>query len=353
MRRAHPRAGHLHTGVVQPVGQPVRQHAQPLDNRLAAPCRHLLHAERRHFQRNEKIPLAHVEPPRAIGVTQVAQIWRGLGIHRAPRRPRLLQRRAVLSPFRHVEERPAIRPKHPLVSWKHHEIRIERPHVQCHHPSRMRRIDQQRRTLAPQRRANAFQIDRTPIRPMHRGDRRQPHRRRARPVDFLQQRRGPVAVGRLPHGLHDELRARRARPPFQHRRDVVVLQRQHPRAARRSEQFPRGGDAVADRGDQRHVLRAGIDQPGRRATGTLELRRREIGGQRPGLALAGHRRATRVHRGARQRAPGGGVQVADLAGNIEQVALRRQHRREFSFSRSAPASAAGAAAPSGRCGAPG
>src|SRR5499427_434837 len=76
----------------------------------------------------------------------------------------------------------------------------------------------------------------------------------------------------------------------------------------------------------RDVVGIGVDQPRRRAARAFILR----GGMRrldqPRLPLAGDAGAPCVLGGNGQGTPGGGVEITNLARNIEQRALRRQHR---------------------------
>src|SRR5262249_31293859 len=75
----------------------------------------------------------------------------------------------------------------------------------------------------------------------------------------------------------------------------------------------------------------GVDQPRRRAARAFILR----GGMRridqPGLPLARDAGAPCILRDDGQGAPGGGVEIANLARNIEQRALRWQHRSAVPF----------------------
>ena len=65
-----------------------------------------------------------------------------------------------------------------------------------------------------------------------------------------------------------------------------MTRRADARTPRHRQDFRRRRHAVADRGNQRHVLRVGIDQPRRRAAGALvlALRERVVDQPRPGLA---------------------------------------------------------------------
>ena len=152
-----------------------------------------------------------------------------------------------------------------------------------------------------------------------------PDRRRTPPIDRGEQRRGPVAIVRTRHHLDDEALRLGAAEPFQHRRRMVVLQQQHAAAARHGQHLAGGGDAVAHRGDQRDVVRIGVDQARGGGAGALELALRVARLDRPGLRLARDADLAGCLHRARQRADSGGVQVADVLGDIEQRALRRQH----------------------------
>ena len=104
----------------------------------------------------------------------------------------------------------------------------------------------------------------------------------------LEQNGSPVAVGRLLDRLDREAAGLRPAHPFQHRRGVVVLQHQHAGTARNGQHLAGGRDAVADRGDQRHVDGIGSDQRRGRLACTLILLRLELRRKLPRLAFARH-----------------------------------------------------------------
>ncbi len=64
-----------------------------------------------------------------------------------------------------------------------------------------------------------------------------------------------------------------------------------------------------------------MDQPGGSVSRTFMLRVGKTGLERPGRALAPHRGTAGFQSPERQGAVGGGIEVADLAGDIEQGAL--------------------------------
>ena len=107
---------------------------------------------------------------------------------------------------------------------------------------------------------------------------------------------------------------------------MVVLQNQHTAAARQVHHLARGRHAVADRRDQRDVRGIGADQRRRRTARAFVLLRHEIRVELPRLALAGDADAARLLNRERQRAPGGGIEKADVARDVEQIALARKHR---------------------------
>ena len=106
---------------------------------------------------------------------------------------------------------------------------------------------------------------------------------------------------------------------------MIVLEHQYARTARDREQLCRGSDAIADGGNQRDVAGIRIDQPRRSGTGALMYLARKFSGNEPRLALAPDRGVGRVLRPPRQRAVGGGVEVADVARDIELFALGGKH----------------------------
>jgi hypothetical protein len=112
-----------------------------------------------------------------------------------------------------------------------------------------------------------------------------------------------------------------SRLPFQHRGGVIVFQHEDARAAAGHQKLRRCRDAVADRGDQRDVGRLGMDQPGGSAPCTFMLLVGEGGFERPGPALAPDRGTAGFQCPDRQRAVGGGIEVADITWNIERSAL--------------------------------
>jgi hypothetical protein len=219
----------------------------------------------------------------------------------------------------------AVGTENPFIGRKDQEIRIEPLHIHRQHPDVMRSVDQEHRVLLFQRSADLRDIDQPAIRPMHRRDRGQRQRYRARPLDRSQHGCGPVAVFGLAHGFDGKTLRVRAHLPLQDRRGVVVLKHEHAGAPRDRQELCRGGDAIADGGDQRDVLRVGIDQPCRGATGALVYLVGKAAGNRPRLPLAADRSAARFQRFPRQRTVGGGVEVADLARHLEVLALGGKH----------------------------
>src|SRR5262249_1777413 len=85
-------------------------------------------------------------------------------------------------------------------------------------------------------------------------------------------------------------------------------------------------NAIADRGNKGDVRRIGIDHASGRGPCALVLRVHEGGIERPGPALAPDGGTAGFLRAQRQRAIGGGIQVADLARHLEEIALRRKHQ---------------------------
>ena len=102
---------------------------------------------------------------------------------------------------------------------------------------------------------------------------------------------------------------------------MIVFQHEDARAAGDGQELGGGRDAVADRWDQRDVGSFRIDQAGGGGARTLVLAIGKAGVECPRSALAQDRGATGFQRLDRQRAVGGRIQVADIAGDIEQVAL--------------------------------
>jgi len=106
---------------------------------------------------------------------------------------------------------------------------------------------------------------------------------------------------------------------------MIVLQHQHAVAGRHGKYLRGGGHAIADRRDQRDVVRRGVDQRRRGLARAVILLRSEFGVEQPRPALARHRGAASLERPQRQRAIGCGIEIADIARNIERRPLRRQH----------------------------
>ena len=106
---------------------------------------------------------------------------------------------------------------------------------------------------------------------------------------------------------------------------MIVLQYDDARSGRHGNNFCRGGDAVADGSGQRHILRIGIDQAGRGFAGALILAGGEVLIDQPRAALARHRLPRRLDCRQGQRTVGRGVEVTNVAWQIEQRALRCQH----------------------------
>ena len=233
------------------------------------------------------------------------QIGHALGGHPAPPMRRLLQRRHALPlpALGDVEEGPPVRAEHPFVGGKHQEVGVERRDIRPHHAHGVRRVDDQRRPARAEQPGHALQRQRPAVRPVHGRHGRDRHRRRARPLDRLQQRRGPVAVPGPPHGFHDEALRRGARHPLQHGRGVVVLQHQHARTGGKPPQrLAGGGNAVAHGRDQGDVGGIGVDQPRRGGARPLVLRGGEVRGESPRAGPCARRRRARPP--ARRRAAG-------------------------------------------------
>src|SRR6266700_1429116 len=110
---------------------------------------------------------------------------------------------------------------------------------------------------------------------------------------------------------------------------MIVLQYEDTRAARDRQELRRRGNAVADRGNQGDIARVGMDQAGRGRPRALVLGGGETIVDCPGRALAPDRGACGLLRSQRQRAIGGGVQVANMGRNLEERALRRKHFERY------------------------
>jgi hypothetical protein len=106
---------------------------------------------------------------------------------------------------------------------------------------------------------------------------------------------------------------------------MIVLQDEDARAGRHRKNLRRRGGAVADRRDQRHVLRLRLDQRRRGLPRALVLRLREVAIDRPRPPLAPDGLARGLLRAQRQRAVGRRVEVTDLARDIEDGTLRGEH----------------------------
>ncbi len=314
MRRAHVRIGHGHTAAVaQGVGEPCGERGEPRRHGLAAPLRQQLHADRRHLERDEMVALAHVEAARAGHEGGVAIVDLPLRRDGAAAIGGLLQGHATLMPLRDVEECAAVGPEQPLIGGKHQEVGIEALNVGRHDADRVGRVDEQRRPCPAQRRRHPRHVDCAAVGPVHRGDRGE-CQRRAWARDRGEHRRSPVAVVGSRHALDSEAAGSCARGPLEHGGGMVVLQHQHAGARGHRERLGGGGDAVAHRRHQRHVLGIGIDQPRGGAACALILRGRKFRIDPPGLALADDADAPCLLHGERERTPGGGVEVTDVAG---------------------------------------
>ena len=106
---------------------------------------------------------------------------------------------------------------------------------------------------------------------------------------------------------------------------MIVFQNDHAGAATDGQKLGRGGNAIADRGDQGDVGGIGIEQPCRGKPRAFVLFAGEPRSQRPGFSLAPDGDPAGFLGAKRQRAVGGGIQVADLTRDIEQGTLRRKH----------------------------
>ena len=190
----------------------------------------------------------------------------------------------------------------------------------------MRGVDQQHGPLPAQRRCDLIDVDHPAVGPVHGRDGGKPDGGGTWRFDRGKDGRGPIAVIRPAHDVDAEPLGRSAGHPFQYRRGMIVLQHQHARTRRHGDELGGGGHAVAHGGNQRDVIRLGVDQPRRRASRAFKLLlwKRRI--DPPRFSLARDAEAARLLRGDGQRTPGGGIEVANLARNIEQRALRGQHR---------------------------
>src|SRR5512133_465625 len=107
---------------------------------------------------------------------------------------------------------------------------------------------------------------------------------------------------------------------------MVVLEHEHARTRGHGDELGRRRDAVAYRRNQRDVLWAGMDQPRRRATRAFKLLVGKRPVDQPRLSLPRNTNATRLLSCNGQGTPRGGVEITNLARNIEQRTLRWQHR---------------------------
>ncbi len=271
------------------------------------------------------VALAHVEAAGVGEEADVGEVAGALGPHVASAVRRLLERNAVLLPRGDVDEGAAVGPEHPLVGREDQEIWIEPCHVGGDDADGVGRIDEKPAAGFAQGVPDGHQVDQSAIGPMDRRDRGQRHRRRAGAADGVQDGAGPVAICRLRDGLDPEALRRRACQPFENGRAVVVFQDEDARARLVGEKLSGDGDPIPDGGNERHIVRRGADEGGRRVARTLVLDVGEIGRNGPGLALAADGTPRCVLRRQRQGAPAGGIEIADVAGDIEQVALRGEH----------------------------
>ena len=167
------------------------------------------------------------------------------------------------------------------------------------HADALRGVDQEHCVTLPQRRAYFLDIDRTAVRPVHRGDRGQADRRCIWSLDGREHRRGPVAIIRPADRFNRETLRFGACMPFEHRRGMDRLPDHRQCAARDLENFGRGRDAVADRGSARcRQHRHGLPCRGRPRAFMLLVGERGV--ERPRRALAPDRTAG-FQRSQRQR----------------------------------------------------
>ena len=325
MRRPQATLRHADAETAHAFRDPLGQHREALRNGCCAPFGDHFHADRGHLQRDKMIALAHVEAAGIADVAGIREINRVLGAHIAAAGRRLFQRRAALMAFGNVEKGPAVGAEQPFVGREDHEVRIELPDVERQHARALRRVDQKQRAVAAQRRRYLFKVDQPAVGPVHRRDRGQRHRGRARPFDAGEDRRGPVAIAGLTDRLDGKALCAGAGLPFQHRRGMIVFQHDDAAAARNRQKFGRRRHAVTDRGDQRDVGGIGVDQPGGGDACAVVLAAGKTGVERPGLTLAAHGGAGGLLGFQRQRTVGGRIQIADIAWDIEQAALRRKH----------------------------
>src|SRR5262245_63918168 len=117
---------------------------------------------------------------------------------------------------------------------------------------------------------------------------------------------------------------------------MILLRNQHARARRDGEPLCCRRHAIGNRGDEGHVVCIGVDQAGGRLARALAFARRERLVDAPWPPFTGDTPAPRLLHCERQRAPCGGVEVADAARHIKQCSLRGQHRMPSSVSETYP-----------------
>ena len=159
---------------------------------------------------------------------------------------------------------------------------------------------------------------------MQRGQGGEADRRGAGAIDRIQQGTGPIGIGRAGHHFDRGADGFGAFLPNKGERGEFALDHQYPAALWDHEVAGGGGDAVADRAGDGDVVRRGAEQACSRAAGAFGDLAAVAVGHVPGEALGGHAKLAGLAHGARQRDIGGGVEIGDLARDLEQVALAGQ-----------------------------
>ena len=263
---------------------------------------------------------------RASAVARVGEIDRLLGPDVAPAERGLLERHAVLMALGDIEEGAAVGPEHPFVGREDQEVRIElrarpspsRPRCAWHRPATPRparrsasrhplEVDARRRpTSAPRRSRPAPPA----ARPAARWPPAPPPSSRRRPAAHRLDGEAPALGARVIHSSTGEewsFCSTSTREP----RGIGSTLPPSPRRSRPRRSARR----------RRHRRRSARAAAGGRARAAGWRSRVDSHGW-PLRATAG---AAGLLRGERQRAPGGGVEIADIARDIEQSALRGQH----------------------------
>jgi hypothetical protein len=261
--------------------------------------------------------LSDVEPPgaRQILVRVVGQAGEVLGAGAVD--PVLLERPALAVLLGDEQVGDAERPEQPLVARRHEEVGAQPGDVERHRAEGLAPVDDEQRSGLSRMRSHAREVDQRAVGPVHVGNRYQPHAF----VERSGYRLRPCLRRAAVDG--DHLRAVPLGPgtPRVHGRWEVVGDHQHAVSPLGIDVVRGRREPVARCGDQGNALGVGADQTRKERAQLLGLVEPFGGADGPGLRPARKRLLAGCADGAKQGRQARAVEVGEITGNPEQVAL--------------------------------